>query len=434
MSERRLTLAAARPDLAAELVHPEIALSLTRRSHTKVLWRCVTDSRHAPWWAVVSARTRPRGSGCPVCSNRVVQQGVNDMATTHPDLAAQLVDPAVGTRLTAGSNTSVEWRCLADNRHPTWHASPNSRSAAPESRCRGCRACQGRLVVAGVNDLWTVRPDVAASLCDPEIGYQVTARSNKRVEWKCLVDERHATWTAVIANRTAPNGTGCRVCGGRCVQAGLNDLATTSPRLASELVDPALAVILMDRSDRIVQWRCTSDADHVWSTSPSNRTLGRGCPHCARSGYKPTLPAYLYVVYAEDLQGAGPASQLGITNDPASRLAKHFARGFHQLLALWRFDTGRDAALVEGAAKRILARDGVATCALRGLKFDGSTESYLHTDLDVHALLETLAQVVEGLPRTVAPYRADVDREQGESAARYLRRLGSITSKGVIAA
>ena len=39
------------------------------------------------WNAVIASRTK--GSGCPVCSNKKVLTGYNDLATTYPELATE---------------------------------------------------------------------------------------------------------------------------------------------------------------------------------------------------------------------------------------------------------------------------------------------------------------------------------------------------------
>ena len=38
---------------------------------------------------------------CPTCGNRLVVPGVNDLATTHGDLALQLVDRSLATKIKA---------------------------------------------------------------------------------------------------------------------------------------------------------------------------------------------------------------------------------------------------------------------------------------------------------------------------------------------
>lgn len=64
----------------APLTPQDVAAS----SHQKVWWHC---ERGHSWQAVVASRIA--GCGCPVCANRVIVAGYNDLATTHTHLAKQ---------------------------------------------------------------------------------------------------------------------------------------------------------------------------------------------------------------------------------------------------------------------------------------------------------------------------------------------------------
>ena len=52
----------------------------------KAWWRCTKDKRHI-WDDTISHRRV--GRGCPYCSNKRVLVGVNDLATTHPNLTKE---------------------------------------------------------------------------------------------------------------------------------------------------------------------------------------------------------------------------------------------------------------------------------------------------------------------------------------------------------
>lgn len=58
---------------------------ISRGSKRKVWWRC--EKEHV-WQAAVYTRTGS-GSGCPVCTGKVVQPGENDLAARFPKLASQ---------------------------------------------------------------------------------------------------------------------------------------------------------------------------------------------------------------------------------------------------------------------------------------------------------------------------------------------------------
>lgn len=81
-------LASRFPQLAAQW-HPDKNGSLTPdavapHSKLKVWWKC--DAGHE-WQAAVQSRAQ--GGGCPICANRVILKGYNDLATTHPELARE---------------------------------------------------------------------------------------------------------------------------------------------------------------------------------------------------------------------------------------------------------------------------------------------------------------------------------------------------------
>ena len=194
-------LATTNPGLAAQ-AHNWDPTTVTARSNRKCPWIC--DEGHV-WEATVDHRSR--GSDCPYCLGQRVLVGINDLATTNSKLAAQAHgwDP---TTVMAMSNQKRQWIC--DEGH-VWTATVDHRSAG-----RGCPMCAGRKVLAGFNDLATLRPDLAAQAhgWDPTT---VTAMSGKKRQWIC--DEGHV-WTATVYNRSA--GSGCPPCAVRFFKPDLD--------------------------------------------------------------------------------------------------------------------------------------------------------------------------------------------------------------------
>lgn len=79
-------------------------------SKIKIWWLC--SERHS---YEKSIGHRVQGQGCPICSGRQVAMGVNDLATSHPSLAAEW-DTEKNKNLTptntsAGSGVKVFWIC-----------------------------------------------------------------------------------------------------------------------------------------------------------------------------------------------------------------------------------------------------------------------------------------------------------------------------------
>lgn len=260
------------PELADQLVDQSLR-TLPKGGAESVQWQCPDDDRHI-WTAKIYNRTNAKNvTGCPVCAGKKVIAGVNDVATTHPETAALIDDPALRTNLTAFSNKKVTMRCPADSSH-TW-TSPVARISAGKG---GCPYCSGRNAVAGASDLATTHPGLAAELADPSLATQVKAGSGN-VEWKCLKDPAHQNWTAAVHARTT-HGTGCPSCSGRIIVTGQTDLTTTHPELAAELADTTLASSLSKGSSDLVEWTCSNDSSHTWKAAPYNRIKGVGCPIC----------------------------------------------------------------------------------------------------------------------------------------------------------
>ena len=215
------TLEQFNPELADQLVDQSLR-SIARGSDKKVQWRCPVDSRHV-WWASPMNRTASKNAtGCSVCNGKTVIPGVNDVATTHPEAAALMVDKKLRKKLTGSSNKKVEFWC-GNPKHDHWTA-PLSNVARQGTRCP---QCSGRRPVSGKSDLATTHPKLAAELVDQSLAATLKPGSNTSVLWQCPANPKH-TRKATPYSRTTKK-TGCPYCSGRKIVPGVNDLATTHP-------------------------------------------------------------------------------------------------------------------------------------------------------------------------------------------------------------
>lgn len=144
-------VATTHPKAAALMVDKKLRTKLTGSSNKRVEFWC-GNPKHDHWTAPLSNVAR-QGTRCPQCSGRRPVSGHSDLATTHPKLAAELVDQSLATTLKPGSNTSVLWQCPANPKH-TWKATPYSRT----TKKTGCPYCSGRKIVPDVNDLAITHP------------------------------------------------------------------------------------------------------------------------------------------------------------------------------------------------------------------------------------------------------------------------------------
>lgn len=254
-------LSTTHPELSSELFDPRDATMITSGSKKRLRWNCGKDHQ---WEASVSDRVR--GYGCTHCRGLTVLIGFNDLETTHPEIARQIVDSSLKNTLTKGTPRKIEWRC--DNSH-IFTASVNSRT----NQGSGCPYCSNRLVLVGYNDLATTHPHLLAEWDDPKDPSTVTYGHYSKVRWKCSLGH---TWESAPARRVR---YGCPYCSGNLTTVGVNDLRTKYPDIAMELVDNSLATQVSYGSNLKVDWKCVDG--HIWTATVSSRTnMKSGCPKC----------------------------------------------------------------------------------------------------------------------------------------------------------
>ena len=182
---------------------------VTPGSHRKVWWRCKCGHE---WEAQVFSVVLEE-CGCPYCAGKLVIPGETDLATVHPELAAQWDHEKNGSivpqEILPSSHRKVWWRCELNH---SWQAAPFART---KEKGTNCPYCAGKKVLSGFNDLKTLNFAVAREWYQPLNGSlmptDVTLGSNKKVWWQC--DQGHI-WQAAIYSRTRKNNSGCPVCAG----------------------------------------------------------------------------------------------------------------------------------------------------------------------------------------------------------------------------
>ena len=296
-------LATTHPDVAAEaLFDPS---KVTFGSNKKLPWRCAEGHE---WEAPVAGRASG-GEGCPVCAGKAVVRGVNDLATTHPELSKEALFDA--TKVIAGTHKRLRWRCAEGHE---WEAVVKSRALTGH----GCPYCANKDVMPGFNDLATTHPHlVPEARFDPT---KVTYGNSNKLPWRCAEDHE---WLSTPLRR-ASRGDGCPVCGNRKVLPGFNDLATTHPELAQDALFDATTVTA--GSHKKLPWRCAEG--HEWAAQVKSRAaLEQGCPSCAATGYDPAKPGYLYLMKHLEWE----MLQVGISNEIQARMRTHTRRGWEVL-------------------------------------------------------------------------------------------------------
>ena len=272
-------------------------------SAIKVWWVC--DKGHE-WEA--SPNHRSRGRGCPECANiqRLITKRRNivsrrgSLASNNPELARQW-HPTNNATLTpsdisVSSDQRVWWMCSKGHE---WEAPISSRNS-----CVGCPVCSGHKIVSGINDLATVKPDIAAQWHPTKNGKltqnAVTIGNGAKVWWVC--DKGHE-WQSQINNRTA--GCGCPICSGKKVLVGYNDIATVMPSLVDEWHPTKNGTLTPQDftigSNKKVWWMCQKG--HEWQSSIAHRSNGRRCPTCFGE-FKTSFPEQTIFFYLRQVTTA----------------------------------------------------------------------------------------------------------------------------------
>ena len=154
----------------------------------------------------------------------------NSLASVHPELIPEWSEknlPLTPDKITFGSNKRVWWKGACGHE---WETSVKARSKGEK-----CPICSGARVIEGINDLATLKPELASEWSEKnEIKpTDVSIGSHKKVIWKCKLGHE---WIATVKSRTI-NKTGCPYCSHNKVLAGFNDLATLFSEVADEWSD-----------------------------------------------------------------------------------------------------------------------------------------------------------------------------------------------------
>lgn len=208
--------------------------------------------------------------------------GINDLATTHTQLASEWVNAPGNTEkspqtLTAGSKFSALWMCAEGHQY----------SARVCDRKKGttCPYCSGKKVLEGFNDLGTTHPELVSDWDVQKNGEKtpqnVSAGSDYLAHWVCSAEGHE--YAAVVRNRR--KGRGCPYCVNQRVLRGFNDLASCNPEIAAEWDFEKNGEFAPENigtgSSMVAFWKCSAKG-HGYSMKVINRTGAkeRGCPDC----------------------------------------------------------------------------------------------------------------------------------------------------------
>jgi Zn finger protein HypA/HybF involved in hydrogenase expression len=269
------------PDLALEF-HPNKNNTLKvdeifYQWGQKVWWLSPTCGHE--WESTVVHRAK--GSGCLVCTGKMILIGFNDLEFINPELARYWHPAKNGTLLPSqvfsGSDKTVWWICSLKHE---WEQKIQVQSRYKGS---GCPYCSNHKVLVGFNDLATTHSSIAVEwhpTKNPNLTpKEVTYGANDNVWW--LASCGHE-WEKSVKSRVL--STGCPWCSStnKRVQAGFNDFATLRSEIAKEWhptkngsLKPSDVTLFRNRR---AWWLCKNG--HEFEQFISDRANGVGCNKC----------------------------------------------------------------------------------------------------------------------------------------------------------
>ena len=254
-------LATLNPDLASE-ANGWDPRTVSNGSSKRVSWIC---KKNHIWIATVGSRNTGK-TGCPFCKNKKVLKNFNDLATTHPDIAAQAQgwDP---TLIVAGNSVERKWKCSLGH---IWEISSHLRV----KNKAGCPVCINRRTVLGINDLVTTHPRLILEL-NQDLPTGVVAGSHQKLSWKC---PRGHVYQASVKSR-AINETGCGICAKNQSEKYPGPLSQTHPEIAKEAFEWNPDTETAGSGKRL-SWLCP--LGHIYITAVSTRVNSKqGCLICS---------------------------------------------------------------------------------------------------------------------------------------------------------
>lgn len=162
-------LATKYPTLAKEWSERNLPLTpdmVNEKSTKNVWWKCRTCGYE--WKSVV--RARAKGSLCPVCADRTVLAGYNDLATTDPELLDEWdYEKNTGTLPTAVSRNSMKIVWWKGSSSHSWRAKITDRTIEQ----KGCYLCE--------REFQSAFPQLLIMLYAVRNGLKVTTNNDKLI-------------------------------------------------------------------------------------------------------------------------------------------------------------------------------------------------------------------------------------------------------------
>ena len=213
---------------------------------------------------------------CPYCRGTVIKTGFNELKTTNPELAAEWADDRPIETVKKEFAYIAKWKCPKCG--GIYPYAVNLRQFGDDS----CPYCNDGRLLAGLNDLATTDPELAAEW-SPNNGRTVAeVKKNYKYLAKWICPKCGGEYSAMVADRRVGDDA-CPFCNNTALLIGYNDLATTDPGLAAEWApdnDKNVNSVMKNYTFR-ANWICPK-CENEYSAMVKDRTYGdNACPYCS---------------------------------------------------------------------------------------------------------------------------------------------------------
>lgn len=259
---------------------------LSYGSNKKAWWICPKGHNYN---ATISKKTQDKPTNCPICSNKKILKGYNDLEFVCPNVAKEwnyLQNGSLRPSDVIYSTTKkVWWKCSICDYE--WESEIRNRTKDKKTGCPQCASkihgenkrkqnlsTKGGIENEKLINEWDYEKNYPLTPCD------VTNGSNDVVWWIC---NKGHSFKQRISNRTYKNYN-CPYCSNQKLLIGFNDLATTNPEILKEWDYEKNGDLkpenVMQGSKKKVWWKCIYG--HSYSASLNHRTSSNAtkCPIC----------------------------------------------------------------------------------------------------------------------------------------------------------
>lgn len=262
---------------------------------------------------VYPCEVRDRSVGddsCPVCANKQVKKGFNDLATLEPELADMLSPNCERKADEILRTCSYEalWvcpECAGEYRRPVKTKTHDNSD---------CPYCNGRKVLTGYNDLATTNPELVAqySSLNERPATMVRKDWNFYVYWEC--PKCHYIHARRL-NEKAPDNSDCPACNHVKTVQGVNTLQAEFPEIAKHLSpnNDFTADEILSTSFRSVKWICPTCGGEYFAPV---KDMVKGLVECPYCNNQRPLAGFntLKVLYPEIAKEMSPNNEKGPDN------------------------------------------------------------------------------------------------------------------------